>query len=204
MDHIYLLYAGGHAKQVIDAFLKNGTIIAGIFDDVKTGTFYRGVNIIDTIHNCEKYINRKHVFCTIGDCTIRKNCIEKYPDAIWINCIDRTSDISPTVCMGIGNYIGPNTVIGPDVIIGNHNIINSGAVVSHDTSVGDYNHIAPNTTICGGCVIGSNNLIGAGSTLIPKQTIESSVIVGAGSVVVRRIISGKIVAGCPATDMRLI
>ena len=78
--NLFLIFAGGHCKQVIDIFSEyDNIIINGIFDDFIEKDFnYRGYKIIDTVDNIYKYINKDNdlLFCCIGDNDIRKKKID--------------------------------------------------------------------------------------------------------------------------------
>lgn len=194
MDNpIILLGAGGHSKVIIDTFIEQGVFIYGIIDDYKQpSVFYRNVNII---HKNEIPINAVFFPC-IGDNTIRSSIIKRYKGS-YINCIDKKSHISDTVKLGVGNYIGPYSIISADCNIGNFNIINNGAIIGHDTQIGDYCHISLNSNICGGCFIKDFSFLGAGSTINPKIIIEEKSIIGSNSVIVKNTLENSMYVGVP-------
>jgi UDP-perosamine 4-acetyltransferase len=53
----------------------------------------------------------------------------------------------------------------------------------------------------GGVVVGERTLVGIGSAARPAVRIGADVIVGAGSAIVRDILDGATVAGCPARPL---
>lgn len=198
---IYLIGAGGHAKQVIDIFLSNNYFIFGAFDDKKPqGLFYRNVSIIGTITDIKTYINNDALFfCTIGDNIARKKICMSLASAgcKFINCISPLAYISPTATIGIGNYIGVYANISSDSVVGDYNIINDGATLMHDNMVCDYNHFAPNSSLGGRVKIGNMNLIGTNATINPDINISDDIIIGSGSVVIKSITERGTYVGVP-------
>lgn len=198
-NKVFLICAGGHAKQVIDVFLHSGFIIEGVFDDIKTGTFYRNTKIVGTLSDLKKYEHCQiPFFITLGDNKLRKKIAGENPKLLWTNCVSLAyAYVSPTVTMGYGNYIGPHTRILSDTIIGNFNIINDGATITHDNFIGNYNHIAPSASLGGRVKIGDCNLIGTNATLNPDVYLCNEIIIGSGSVVLRDIFEKGTYVGVP-------
>jgi len=193
---MFIFGAGGHTKQCIDIF-ENQKNIEGIFDDNKTGYHYR-YKIIDTIDNAIKYIdNKTELFIGIGDNLIREKIVKQYEGYNFINCISNKANISKTVKLGVGNYIGQNVSILSDVIIGDFNILNENCLIPHDCIIGNYNHISILTTLGGNVKIGNYNLLGLNSTIIPKITIGDNNIIGAGSVIIKNIENNNKIVGNP-------
>ena len=197
---VYLLCAGGHCKQVIDIFENTGVEIIGIFDDLKSkgSLFYRGYKIIDTITNSHFYLNTtSNIFCTAGDNQIRNIICNSFLKYTFLNCISNKSNISRSVNIGWGNYVGDNCNILADTRIGNFNIINTNANIAHDIIIGDYNHIAPSSTLSGNICIGDLNLIGAHCVINPKIVIQNNNIIGSGSVIIKNINNDSKIVGNP-------
>ena len=201
MRKLFIFGTGGHCKQVIDIFNKNNTPITGFFDDFKEKgeTFYHKYTITDKINNAKNYITQSDVlFCAIGDNNIRKHVYTQFREFEFINCISPLSNISPTVIMGNGNYVGHFCNIMPDTIIGSQNILNDNSCICHDCTVGDFNLVAP-TVCCGARIkIGNNNLFGIGSKIISKIiVIGNNNIIGAGAVIINDIGDNNMIVGIP-------
>ena len=194
--YVYIICAGGHAKQVIDILIENNYEIRGVFDDHKKGIFYRNVPIIGTLRDIKNY-NNEPFFCALGDNKLRKIICESSINFKWINCTSHHSYISPTVHIGYGNYIGVHTKILSDSIIGNFNIINDSATVTHDNIIGNYNHVAPNASFGGRVKIGNSNLIGTNATINPDVILENEIIIGSGGVVTKSLSDPGIYVGIP-------
>jgi sugar O-acyltransferase (sialic acid O-acetyltransferase NeuD family) len=196
---VYIVCAGGHAKQVCDVFISRGYDVKGAFDDKKTGIFYRNIPVIGTMSDFYNYESKQNqsFFCTLGDCMTRKNICERRTDLIWINCISPYSYISETAIMGYGNYIGVHSKILSDSRIGNFNIINDGSTVTHDNIIGNYNHIAPNASLGGNVSIGDLNLIGTNATINPTVKIDNNIIIGSNCMVNKNLTISGTYIGVP-------
>lgn len=140
-------------------------------------------------------------FVATGENTMRKNITSyliektgKFP----INCIHSSAIISPSVRIGYGNLICPNTVIHTDAEIGNGTIINTGSIVEHDCLVDDYAQISPGATLCGYVKVGKRAFVSANSTLIPYIEVGEDSVIAAGSSVIENVMPRTLVAGCPA------
>lgn len=203
MNKIYLIFAGGHAKQVIDIFIENQYEICGIFDDFKENDFYRNTKIIGKISDIDKFSKNKiPFFCTIGDNLIREKIYNEYNNLEWVNCISQRAYISPSVKLGVGNYIGTFCKILADSIIGDFNIINEGSTLTHDNIIGNFNHIAPNSSLGGKVNIRNRNLIGTNSTINPNISIFDNIIIGSGAVVIKNISDPGTFIGVPCKKIK--
>lgn len=195
---VYIIGAGGHSKQVIDCFKHSKIPIKGIFDDDKTGMYYHDYQIIGKVSDIDKLLDKtENLFCGIGDNKIRQIIIEHYKDYNFLNCIHPLAHISDSAKMGIGNYIGPYSILDADSVVGNFNIINNLSIIAHDVQIGNFNHIAPHACLGGSAKIKDNILVGSNATILPKIIIESDVIVGAGSLVHKNINNKCTVVGNP-------
>jgi sugar O-acyltransferase (sialic acid O-acetyltransferase NeuD family) len=205
IKRVYLLGAGGFSKQVIDAFIASHVEIGGIFDDYRTGVFYKHTHILGNLESVNKYAKPgENIFITFGDNHLRKSLHIKYASLYkFPNCIRPNSDIPPdTAILGIGNYIGSYCKLGEDSYIGNFNFINECSIIAHDTTIGDYNHICPNISIGGNVKIGNLNLLGTASTVIPKVQIGNNNIFGAGSVIIKNSLNSTTYVGNPAKAIK--
>lgn len=205
---VWIIQAGGHAKQCIDIFMENGFQIIGAFDNfiTKDSEFYRGVKIIDTIEKAKLYIkDEDNVFCTIGDNQKRYETIRSFSnlDFNWINCISKNAFVSPTAILGKGIYIGNHTKVLSDSSIGDFTILNDGSTVTHDNKIGSFTHIAPNASLGGRVCIGDFCLIGTNSSVNPNISIWNNIIIGSGGLVCKDIkVEGKYV-GLPVENIHI-
>ena len=204
INRVFLIGAGGFSKQVIDAYLSHNTKILGIFDNFRTGLFYKNIPIIGKINDIDNILKQKeNIFITLGDNNIRKNLAlslnNKYT---FPNCFRPNIDIPSTVNIGEGNYIGSYCKLGEDSYIGNFNFINECTILAHDTKIGDYNHLSPNVSMGGNVVIGNTNMIGTASIIIPKIILGNDNIFGAGSVIIKNVDNNSTYVGNPAKKIK--
>lgn len=182
---VYIIGAGGHCKQVIDAFESQKILINGLFDDSKTGKFY-GYQILGKIDSISDIIDSNCLlFNSIGDNKVRRIISEKLSEYKYINCIHERSYISKSVVMGYGNYVGPNCSLNSDSNIGNFNIFNYNSSIGHDVTISNFNHFAPSSCLAGNIKIGDNNSFFVNSSIIPKIIVKNNIILGAGSTLIR-------------------
>ena len=201
--NVFLIFGGGHCKQVIDILEQcEDIMICGIFDDFKEkNSMFYGKKIIDTTENIHLYVNSNtdYLFCCIGDNDIRKNIYNKFINNYkFINCISKKCNISKSVVIsGYNNYIGDSVNILADTNIGSNNIINTSSNIAHDCIINDHNHICPSTVLAGNVKINSLNLIGTNSTINPSIIIGNNNIIGSGCVVIKNINDYEKVVGVP-------
>jgi acetyltransferase EpsM len=207
--NVTLMGAGGHAKVIIDAFMKAGVSIDKIYDDRYPGepySFYDKNNVVGTIEDYQNiYMSLMddkerigNLFCTVGDNATRKRIVDMFEHKYFVNCVHPMAVISPTAIIGIGNYFGPCSVVSSDVIIGNFNIINDCCFIGHDCVIGNYTHVCPNASLGGRAILGNEILLGTGATVLPDMIVGDGAIIGAGSVVVNNVDMFTTVIGVPA------
>lgn len=136
----------------------------------------------------------------IGDAKVRARIYAelKAKGANFINIIDPSCNITPTMTLGLGNIFAPFTHISPNVTIGNNNLFNGFNAVGHDVVIGDDNAVQPYSSIAGFARVGSGNYIASACTIFPKATVGDNVTLSAGSVLFRRAKSNGIYMGNPA------
>lgn len=199
MTPIKILCAGGHCKVIIDSLLSNDMQIHGIYDDFKDqGVFYRGISILGKISDV---LESDTLIIACGDNRLRKSLYEKFPKAIYPNCIDKDAIISPTMSIGVGNYIGPGAVISADTCIGSYNILNNSSIIGHDVVIKDFCHIAPGSVLGGNVTVLNDCLIGSGSRILPKLIMDKGTTIGSGCVMVKSSQKGITYVGVPGKNL---
>ena len=141
--------------------------------------------------------------CAIGTPNVRKILVEKIlaRGGEFINVISTSADVMPTVKLGRGIFIAPQTIIGDHAKIGDFVATNVLTSIGHDAQIGDYTCVMPHASISGKCKIGAEVFIGSGAIILPKATVGDGATVGAGSVVLKKVRAGAKVFGNPAIEM---
>ena len=190
---LLLIGGGGHCHSVLDSAIRTG-----VFDDFgivdNTDCSYFGVSVVGTDDDISQLVKNgwTDAFVTvgsIGEPIIRRRLYEmiKKNQLSIPSIIDPTAVIATDVRVGIGTFVGKNTVVNSGSVIGECSIINTGTVIEHDCIIGDFVHVSPGCTVCGQVHIGDDAHVGAGSVVIQQINIDEKVLIGAGSVVVNDI-----------------
>lgn len=131
------------------------------------------------------------------------NEVSKYPNVTFPNIVH------PSVIfdrdggeMGIGNHIGPGTIIESIYNFGNFNYISGGVHLGHDITVGNFNSINPSATTAGYVTFGNRCMLGINATVIQNLKISDDITVGAGAVVTKNLTEKGVYVGIPARHIK--
>jgi sugar O-acyltransferase (sialic acid O-acetyltransferase NeuD family) len=186
-----LLYGnGGHAKVVREAVSRLDMVMLHYFDDSEKEHTYDPTYFPDV---------GLHV--AVGDNYLRGKIASLVQHSL-LTIVHPQADVSPSVIMGKGSFVGVRAVLMPDVSCEKCCIFNTAVIIEHDCVLGEYVHIAPGSILCGNVRVGDYTLIGAGTVVNPNLRIGKNVIIGSGSVVTQDVADGMIVAGAPARVIR--
>ncbi len=205
-DSILILGAGGHAKVVLDALLRQGLNREGVevADDgvALQGRDFLGAPVRAPADGLTLQAPRFHV--AIGAAGARERAFGRLrgQGRVALSVLHTAASISPLAVLGEGVFVAAQAVVGPTAQLGEGVIVNHGAVVDHDCVIGAFSHIAPNATLGGGVTIGRRVLVGAGATLLPGVRVGDDSIIGAGALVARSIDAGGTWIGVPAVRMQ--
>lgn len=198
---VFVIGGGGHAKQVIEAFLLSGYSIGGIFDDCchdsSSLVEIQGCPLLGPIAKVAELPAGTKLHCAIGDNRVREEIFGRFPSFTWENAVHPNAYISSWAKLGDGNYVGGGARILPSAKIGRGNIINELCAVSHDCVVGDFNHLSVHSCLLGRSGVGNLCLVGGNATVNPSVVLGNNVILGAGGVATRPFLCGTFV-GVPA------
>lgn len=196
MKDLYILGAGGHAKEVYFLADRIGKWnIKGMLDlkaDKPIIIASKEIpvfpeSILDKL-NCE---NVCLVIGIAGSVNILKKMVSSYCQKFeFPNLID-PSVVSclENIEIGVGNVIAPNNTITTALKIGSYNVFNIGSIVHHDVIIGDYNIFGPSVNISGGVEIGDYNYFGVKSTVLQYLKIGNNNLIGAASLVTKGLAS---------------
>ena len=207
MKNLILIGASGIALEIIDSVDAINSIkpcwnITGILDDDpnRTGeSFYRGVEIVGTSQDIERYIETDTffliAFCSVPNFMLRPEYVErltrKYPDIRFATIIHPLAWISPSASIGSGVFLAPHTVVDANAYVGDHCLALFGSVISRWVKVGDFVFISAGVNIMGYVQVGECSFLGVRTTII--SDIGDHVLVNAGALVSRPVASHAIV-----------
>lgn len=195
MKNISLFGAGGHCFAVIE-------LIRSLREYEPTEVLDDNPDFIEILKvPVNKFSNQElstNSLCiTIGNNTNRKK-IASFFNIDFPTFIHESVIKYPSVRIGKGSVVLPNSVLDADVSVGDFCIINNNASISHNVEVGDFVHIAIQVAVAGGVKIGEGTLIGAGSVILPEIKIGKWVTIGAGAVVTKDVPDYAVVFGNPS------
>lgn len=210
---ILLIGGGGHCKSVLDSLLGLDEFSEiGIIDKLENkAKLILGIPVIGCDEDLPQLFSNgyKYAFVTIGSIgnpSGRKKIFSLLNNIGFIipNIIDSSAVVSQHANMGIGIFVGKNSVINACSTINNCAIINTGAIIEHDCMIEEFAHIAPGTVLSGEVHVGANTHIGANSVIKQQIKIGSDSIIGMGSTVTKNINSHTVAYGNPCREVRTL
>ncbi len=192
--------AGGHAKELVDEWLKAGGTLDDLvfFDEIDPGRTVLGRPVMGRIEDC---IGHDRFIIAVGNPELRQELFERFKAAGHhaFSLVARSAQVS-TLATFLGNGLNlmALAVIGPHVVLSDGVLINSGVHIHHDASIGAFSEISPRVSVLGGAWVGSLARIGTGATILPGVRVGDHAIVGAGAVVDRDVLPRSTVVGVPA------
>jgi sugar O-acyltransferase (sialic acid O-acetyltransferase NeuD family) len=109
-----------------------------------------------------------------------------------VNIVHPIALVSPTVKMGLGNYIAAGAKVSANAKVANHCIINFDTTIGHDAILGNHVMINPGARISGHAHIGCRTLIGANSIIYQGKKVGNDVLIDAMTYINRDIESNMI------------
>ena len=203
MRNVIIIGAGGHAKVVADAVIKNCDRLLGFLDDFKTGNVLEGYSVLGKTADAVSYSDNARFVIGIGNNEIREKIATELEGKVkWITVIHPMANIGIGASIGCGSVIFANASVNPGAVIGRHCIINTGASAEHDCAMGDFSHISVNSALCGEASIGKCSFLGACASVKQSVSVCEGVTVGCGGAVVKDITESGIYAGVPAVRIK--
>ena len=185
---------GGHAREVAAQMGRND--ITFFVSDEYAGGLVKSISEFDP----KKYL----MMIAIANSKERKKIAELLPENTeYFTFIHPTALImAQDISIGIGSFIGANSIITTNVKIGNHVILNRGNHIGHDTNIGDYFSAMPGSIVSGNVNIGECVYMGTNSSTKEKINICSDVIIGSNTTVIRNITTNGTYVGVPAKFLK--
>lgn len=183
---------GGHAREVIAQMQTDLTIFV---DDEYVVDGCLPISDFDT----EKF----EIMVAISNPNDRIKVIEKLPPYTkyfsWIHPSVKIMDSN--VEIGVGSFIGANSILTTNIKIGKHAILNRGNQIGHDCIIGDYFSAMPGSIVSGNVSIGDRVYLGTNSSVKEKINICSDVTFGLNSGVVKDIKEKGTYVGTPSVKI---
>ncbi|BAO56743.1 acetyltransferase [Nonlabens marinus] len=194
-----LLIIGGSST----ALEINEAVQLGYMDVYCAVTFVIGDNekadaSLNTIRDSEvsEYVSGKEVsyIISLTNHSLRLKIVEamQREGLKAVNIIHPVALVSPTVKMGLGNYIAAGAIVSVNAKVANHCIINFDTIVGHDAILEDHVMINPGARISGHAHIGGRTLIGTNSIIYQGIKVGNDVLIDAMTYINRDIGSNMI------------
>ena len=205
MKNLIIIGAGGMGRTMYSNALESvgyGDLFAvkGFIDD-NLNALDKFENYPPVIGTIQDYVPQTgDVFISSIGGSVRRSCIEKILSrgGEFLNVIHKTARILTNAKLGVGNYVGADTVIGNDAVVGDYNMIQSYTVIGHDARIGSWNRIDTHVTCVGGVVIEDEVNIHSSAVISHEVRVEKGAHVGALSFVIKDVKAGFTVVGNPA------
>jgi sugar O-acyltransferase (sialic acid O-acetyltransferase NeuD family) len=180
------------------------------------GDSYKAVCFLDDDKNCAKSLadlpvfhgdellelykkGVRHIATEIMKGSIRQKIKKKVEEIGFelVNVIHPNAFISPSVKMGIGNFIKAGSIIDTNTVIGDCCIIDNGVVIAHDNLIGNGCHIAPGANLGSSIILGQNTVVAIGASISSNINIGNNCILSVGSSIIQDVESHSVIGGVP-------
>jgi len=204
MKSIYILGAGGFAKEVYGLILDIGEFKIEAFidkDGFKDITMGRtNVPVISEKDFLAKELPSETCLAIgVGDSKLINLLVENFKNYNFPNLIHPKAHINLAYCsLGSGNIITVGVVFTSNITVGSYNVFNLNTTIGHDVVIGNCNIFNPSVNISGGVIIDSQNLFGVGSTVLQNLRVGNNNIIGASTLIHRNmVINNSTIVGIP-------
>lgn len=194
-----MIGAGGHAKVVLDAWLRaDRDAQIEVRDDKREVQVLLGRPVVHPAVPASTSAALVHV--AIGQNRIRQDIATRLTalGPLLVSVVHPASEVSVHAELGHGAFVAARAIVAAGTTVGGGVIVNHGAVVDHDCMVGDWAHLAPGSVLGGAVSIGRRVLVGAGAVILPGVKVGDDAVVGAGAVVTKDVGEGQCWIGVPA------
>lgn len=134
----------------------------------------------------------------------RKRIVAQLPkETQYFTWVHPTAIImSKDVEIGVGSFIGAQSIITTNVKLGAHALLNRGNQIGHDCLIGDYLSMMPGAILSGTEEVGDCVYLGNNATVREKLHIHSNTTIGMNSAVVKDIKEPGTYVGVPAKKIK--
>ena len=184
---------GGHAREVATQIDQPITFFV---DDKYLTEETKPISEFDPT----KYL----IMVAVADSKDRFDMVQRLPkETQFFTFIHPTALIlSDNVQVGVGSFIGANSILTTNIKLGKHTILNRGNQIGHDSEIGDYFSAMPGAIVSGNVKIHDCVYMGTNSAIKEKLSIHSLSIIGMNSCVVKHIKEPGVYVGVPAKKIK--
>jgi sugar O-acyltransferase (sialic acid O-acetyltransferase NeuD family) len=172
-----LIGYGGHAREVMSQM---GLKLTCFVDDEFVTKDCLPLSKFDP--------NNYVVMVAIANPQDRFNMVNKLPkETKYFTFIHPTALIMSDVEVGVGGFIGANSILTTNIKIGSHSLLNRGNHIGHDCIIGNYFSAMPGSIVSGNVNIGDRVYLGTNSSIKEKLTIINNVTIGLNTGIIKSI-----------------
>jgi sugar O-acyltransferase (sialic acid O-acetyltransferase NeuD family) len=184
---------GGHAREIATQIQREVTFFV---DDQYVNEFTKPISEF----NPTDY----YMMVAVADCRQRFDIVQKLPkETQYFTFIHPTAQLmADDIEIGIGSFIGANSILTTNIKIGSHAILNRGNHIGHDTEIGDYFSAMPGAIVSGNVRIYSMVYMGTNSSIKEKISVHSLTTIGSNAAVVKHIEIPGVYVGVPAKKIK--
>lgn len=145
-------------------------------------------------------VERYKIIIAVADPKEREQIVKRLPkETSYFTFIHPTALImDKNIEIGVGSFIGANTILTTNIKIGKHSILNRGNQIGHDSVVGDYFSAMPGAIVSGNVKIGDRVYLGTNSSIIEKTNLVNDITIGSNGTVISDINESGTYVGVPA------
>jgi sugar O-acyltransferase (sialic acid O-acetyltransferase NeuD family) len=207
VEHLILIGAGGHGKDVCDAALRQGRNVVGFLDDDATlwGRGVLGRPILGGLDQLSSKCRGAVAVIALSSPETKRMVAARLEQAsvqIAAPVLHPSAVVSPFAWIEDGAVVLGGAVVQAEARVRRHAYVHTASSVSHDVRIGEYASLHPGVQVGGSAELGEGCFIGIGATILPNLRIGDGTIVGAGAVVLHDLPAHVTAVGIPARIVR--
>jgi sugar O-acyltransferase (sialic acid O-acetyltransferase NeuD family) len=179
---------GGHAREVAAQI-------------GKPVTFYVDNQYVNDVAQPISNFNpeEESIMIAVANSKDREEIVNQLPsNTKYFSFIHPTAQvIGDDITIGVGSFIGMNTILTTNIKLGEHTLLNRGNQIGHDTIIGNYFSAMPGAIVSGNVTIEDCVYMGTNSSIKEKMIVCSRVIIGSNAAVVKHITKSGTYVGVP-------
>ncbi|MDX1953664.1 MAG: NeuD/PglB/VioB family sugar acetyltransferase [Verrucomicrobiota bacterium] len=205
-EDLWIIGAGGHAGEVIDAIHASNLpfLIRGLYDD-NPAFHNQPIHGYQCLGSVDQFIHStpKHsfFFLAIGNNTARQNLAIRLiaAEKKTLTVIHPAVIVSPSARVGSGTYVAPCSTIGSRAVVGEFALVNVHASIGHDSEIASFSQLCPGVRVSGYCKVGQGAFLGSNAVLAPGKSMGPWSRLSGCSLALNDIPEGRLASGIPAT-----